>query len=220
VKLTEEEVRTEESLVGRKSSILEQIDELEIADDETYNGAAEYLKLVAGLKKEALAFFKPLKDAANKAHKAITTREKEVVAPLDEARRRISGKLDVYERAREAARRREEEAARLEAEELALAEAAALEEAGLKESAERTLAEVENAPPTAVASAPPPAPKVDGMSVKKTWDFEVLDATAIAPAYLVPDLVAIRKIVKAHGKNAAKLVGGIHVFQRTDRAVR
>ena len=54
--------------------ITAQAKELVVCDNDSYSIAGNVLKEVKSKQKMVIDFFAPLKDAANKAHKALTTR--------------------------------------------------------------------------------------------------------------------------------------------------
>jgi hypothetical protein len=64
------------------------------------------------------------------------------------------------------------------------------------------------------------ATSTEGISERVTWDFEVTSEAKIKKAYMVPDTVKIRQTVRSHGKEAAKMVGGIKVFEKRTVAAR
>ena len=84
-------------------------------------------------------FFKPMKDSAYQAHKAVCDREKTMLKPLQEAEKILKKSMSAYYQEQERKRRELEEKMRREAEaerERKLNEAAALEEAGKADEAE------------------------------------------------------------------------------------
>lgn len=188
---------------------------IEITDQDSLDFAALYL--TDGIKpalKRIAATFDPI-DTAQKAARKITIAErKKLEGPLLEAERIIKTSIGDYqlEQQRVAAAEEAERirVAREEAEARQLEEAAALEEAGHEEAAIEKLA----APAVPVVVEKPAAPKAEGVSVRTKPDFRIIDASAIAPEYLKPDEVKIRKIVGAFGADAEKMVGGIEVFDK------
>lgn len=81
--------------------------------------------------------------------------------------------------------------------------------------------EVKKAEKRGLVPPPPPAPieivqpKVDGLTMKKVWDFEIIDETKIPREYLTPDLVKIRKVIQAGVRN----IEGLRIFERNIVAV-
>lgn len=123
--------------------------------------------------------------------------EDEVLRKAQEAERRareaeVRAKLEANQKTREAA---EKEAAQAQAEADAILKKAAEEE-------------------TKVAPAPiiPEAPKTVGLSMRDNWTFEVVDSSLIPRQYLLADLVAINKVVKAMKDKA--VIPGVRIFNK------
>lgn len=145
---------------------------------------------------------------------------------LDETARRARQKItdDANERARKAneaavALRKEQDAA--------LAAGRASEAAKLAARAEKqerkaddTIAKAEDRAATIVAPVAQSAkPAVQGVSVRKVWQFEIVDARQISAAFMVPDEVKIRKQVMALGADAGALIGaGVRIYQTSSMA--
>lgn len=94
----------EETELGIKHEVKNYVDEVEflvIIGPETFEEAASALVCLKKLSKKITTYFAPLKDAANKAHKAITTREKEELAPIASAESVIRGKRAEYKTAQD-----------------------------------------------------------------------------------------------------------------------
>jgi DNA repair exonuclease SbcCD ATPase subunit len=136
----------------------------------------------------------------------------------EESRRR--GEAEAAERAR-----KEREAA--EAEQRRLAE----EEEQRKREAERAARNAERADAKAdvaaeaavsvVAPVVETAPaKVDGIARTKVWKWSVTDASQHNRKYLVLDEKQVDKVVKALGKDAEEIVGGISVRQEFSVSAR
>jgi len=77
-------------------SLKETAQTIAVVDNESYLLAGQFAKDIKDCKSKVEAYFKPLKDAANKAHKAITQREAEELKPLKEADTIIRGQISVY----------------------------------------------------------------------------------------------------------------------------
>ena len=123
----------------------------------------------------------------------------------------LAGKQKVlaWQRAEaERARKEREERDRLEAEARRIAQQQA--------EAQRRPVEMP-APLPPVAEAPRGVRTDYGTaSVRKTWDFEIIDAAKLPPAFLIPNEQAIRAAVRA----GARQIDGVRIFQRDDLAVR
>lgn len=147
----------------------------EIHSPEDYEMAAGSLKGIKALQKQVKEACKPVKSAANAAHKAATKQENDFLAPLNDAERVFKRKMiswdDEQERlARETQKAIAEAAAKAE-EETRLAQAAALEEQGREEEAIQVL----DTPAPIPAAIAPQREKVSGISRSKKWNAEVVN---------------------------------------------
>lgn len=106
----EEELQQSNSLVERRAK------ELKILTNEDYEKAAEFGQKIKIQAKVVTDFFKPMKDSAYKAHKAVCDREKAMLKPLQEAERILKGSIAAYQKEQERKKRELEERMRLEAE--------------------------------------------------------------------------------------------------------
>lgn len=85
-----------------------------VTDHISYQAAGEFAKGLKELKKKVTEYFEPLKEAAHKAHKAVTQREKEELKPIEDADQLIRQGMSAYLNEQE--RIRKEEQRKLEAE--------------------------------------------------------------------------------------------------------
>jgi hypothetical protein len=147
----------------------------------------------------------PLKRKAKEVEDAV----RPIVAALDELIRVGKSKVITWSRAEnERAKREYEEREKAEAAAIATAQTAAVQTGG----------------PVAVADVPPPpAPAPRGIrtdygsaTMRKVWDFEIVDASKIPVSFLVPNEQAIRGAVKGGTRD----IPGVRIFQRDDVAVR
>lgn len=157
--------------------------------------------------------FERPKKLANELHKSICAQENGHRAPVLEARKVLVSKIKAENDRREALRLEEErnlqEQARKLAEEAQLSEAAAAEQAGDTEAAE----EIIQAPVMVTrVSVPSYTPKL-ATRTAKVKKFRVLDAQAVKPQFMIPDLVTIGAKVRSMGKAAEAVVGGIEVYE-------
>jgi len=182
-----------------------------------YEAAGNLLVIAKELGKNIRAYFKPLKAAAKAAHSALCDREKEELEPILEAQSLLTRGMDDFEEKIRREAEEQEALARKAAEEAAIDRAEKLEAAGMHEEAEITLERGGQ-----VVAPPAEAPKVNGLSSHRKWDFEIIDEEKLERAYTVPDVVKIRRIVTAHGQDAPAMIGkgSIRVFQKTVRAAR
>lgn len=208
-----------------------------VIDLETCRRAKESLPLLKKAEDHVILFFRDIKDAAFKAHRAITAKEAEQLKPIQDLRKILNGEVYRFEQAEQ--RRREDDARRIAEEERqrlqvqALEEAAALSETA-PEMAEQILEQAIAAPlPTVVLAdttvevkgvssqanyrwhfvGTVPNELGETVSWKKLTDDQQARIRSLIPReYLVPDESSITKIVKAMGPTASKLVPGISVF--------
>lgn len=152
------------------------------------------------------SFFKPMKDSAHQAHKAICDREKTMLKPLKNAEAVVKKAMSDYFTEQERKRQEVEAAARRAAEaerERKLQEAAELESAGDKDGAESAMSEalvMDDAASYTVAS--PTKPKVSGVSTAKDWEITGIDQKmvpmALAGVELRPvDTAAVMRLIRA-----------------------
>ena len=162
-----------------------------------YRDAAEDLKIIKGqlnqVNEKRLEITRPM-DAAKKA---VMDFFKPVVSRLEDAERHVKRamvewKAEEDRKAREA-QRLEQERARKREEKLRK-EAEAKREAG-KEARADILED--RAEATQAAPVAPAAPKVEGISTRKVWKFEVLDKTQLPAEYLIANEKAIGGVVRA-----------------------
>ena len=77
-----------EKAIQKEVSLVElQTKEMVISSEEEYEKAAEFGKQIKEKAKVVTDFFKPMKDSAYQAHKAVCDREKTMLKPLQEAER-------------------------------------------------------------------------------------------------------------------------------------
>lgn len=217
----------EVQVVSRKSTELALMaTQIQVINQVTQEKASEYLLAIAALRKEIADTFKPMKDAAFKAHRIICDQERTFDAPLAEAegavKRQIGGYVQVQQRlAREAEQQAREEAQRVAAEESrlrtqeeALQQAIDLEERGDMQGAQAVLASPAYVPVPYTAPAPVAASvaQVKGVATRMEWDFRIVDFDKVPREYLLVNESAIRQVVKAtRGKVR---IPGIEAFEK------
>ena len=131
----------EEALTKEVRTLAVSATSIQVKCDVDYEMAAVMLKEFKRKEAQVREFFEPLVAKAYASHRALTTRLKETVAPLNEAKKTIGSEMGRYQAELEAVRRAEEEKLRVqlqkEADEKALAEATRLEEVAKIEKAAR-----------------------------------------------------------------------------------
>ena len=154
-----------------------------IQTPEDYDAAGEFGKLLKRKAAEVTGFFKPMKDSAYQAHKAVCDREKAMLTPLKNAEKIVKKTMGDYLMEQERIRREAEEAARRAAEEereRKLKEAMALEAAGDKEGAEAAVEEPVVMDEATGYSVPAPVKsKVSGVSTSKDWEITNIDTAKV-----------------------------------------
>lgn len=203
-------VVTDPQLQTEALTTIERATSLTVTNIETRALAAELGRGIAGLAKRAQEWFEPMKKAAAAAHKAICTKENEVLEPLERAKRYLSSQIGTYDQQQEQARRAEErrlqEEARVQAQaeadriaqETAITDAIALEAQGDTKSAAAVLAnpvpQPVYVPPVVIPRA---VPKSAGVSSVETWKFRITNVDLIPREYMTPDEKGIAGVVKS-----------------------
>ncbi|MGN0989999.1 MAG: hypothetical protein ACI4O4_00945 [Candidatus Ventricola sp.] len=193
---------------------------LKIENQQDYERAAAFLLEIKRRAKQMKDYWKPTKEAAKAAHSQVCQREKEMLAPLEEAEKAIKASMAGYQMAvqiarlqaeQEAKRRQQEERDRL------LAEAAEAEKSGDMQGAMVGMAMAEmvedmKAPNTVSFE------QAKGTSTRRRWRARVIDERAV-PAY--SGSIQLRKIDQsALDKLAAMSEGtaqvpGVEFYQET-----
>lgn len=142
----------------------------------------------------------------------VDARWKPILSTLDAAADAIAKKIGAFKR--EAERRAQEEQARLRAEQekerLRLEKQAERAEAkGLPDTAGALIRAAETMQPAIVQSAMPN--RVGGLSLAENWTFEIEDESKLPREYMMPDVTAIRRTVKALKGKAA--IPGVRAYK-------
>ncbi|MFI5304320.1 MAG: hypothetical protein ACHQYP_05925 [Nitrospiria bacterium] len=188
-------------------TLYKQARSLTINNSDDYAFAGQFLLSLKDQRKEIVAFFRPLKQKQDEAKKAILDREKESLKPLEDAEALVSPAMMRWKREQD--RIAEEEARRLQAEarkreeERKLAEALQAEQEGDQEAAEAIIQEPIEAPVIRVQSA---APKISGLTERKTWTYEIENEAEIPRIWLMVDTVKLGAFVR-NDKGKTKIPG-------------
>lgn len=189
-----------------------------IETDEDYKAAAEFGRAIKRRSAEVTAFFKPMKDAANKAHKEVCAREKTMLTPLVNAEKILKDTMGRYSMEQERKRRELEEKMRRQAQEEAdrkLAEAIAAEESGDKDRAAEAMLDAQMIDQVSRSSALEiERPKADGTYVTKDWEIVEIDQNAVPLAIqgvcIRPvDTSAVMRLIRA-SKGSIQIPGVIY----------
>lgn len=171
------------ALAKEVSSIEVKAGEIVIVDNDDYEFAGEFGKELKRKAAQVTEFFKPMKEQAHQAHKAICDREKAVLAPLANAEKVVKAKMSAYVTEQERKRKEQEEALRRAAEaerERLLAEAVEAEATGDSEAAEMAIADAVVMDEASRYSIPEAEkPKVSGVSASKDWQITMIDANVV-----------------------------------------
>ena len=174
----------EEQLEKSGAAAVQTAKAFKITSQEDYEQGGKYLTGIKTRMKQISEYWKPAKEAADKAHKQLVAKEKQMLKPLQEAESIIKRTMLTYQQAVEKARREAEAEARRRQEEEArrlLEEAVKAEEKGDDQAAAIHMAMAE------VVSDMPAAPVVEkptaqGTSIRKTRKARVVDEKLV-PAY-------------------------------------
>ena len=184
-----------------------------VTTKEDLTAASERLQVIKQLKKQVEDFCDPVVKKTHQAWKEACAQKKTYIDPLDAAERKIKGAIGLYMQKEEM--RLREERIKKEAELRRIQEEQALKLAAECSSQE----EVEQILEEAIADVPiVPMEKPEGsegVSIRKSWDWTLLNLSLVKPEFLVTNDKSINSIVKSTGKNAEQIVGGIKVFEKT-----
>lgn len=197
---------TEEALKQETSLLEIQAEGTLVTNDEEYQSAAEFGRAIKAKANEITAFFKPMKDAAHKAHKEVCEREKKMLEPLAKAEKLVKQAMGAYVTEQERKRKEAEEAARRAAAaeaERKLADAISLEEQGREDEAAAAIEEAEvidTVGSSLTISAAPP--KVKGVTAKRDYEIVGVDGAKVpinfAGIELRPvDTAAVMRLIRA-----------------------
>lgn len=202
-----EERNLPQNLTENFYSLSAEIANFQVVDSITYNRAGQIVVALKDLKKKIQDYFKPMKDKAYKAWKEICDTERAELSKIEPYEKKLSGLMISWqveqERKRAEEQRKVEEELRKREEELRLRVAEELEKQGKKEEAEKLLEEPIDIPTIKVDSE---VPKVDGMTTREEWLFEIVDESQIPREFLMPDEKKIRAYVRAM-KDKARIPG-------------
>jgi len=138
----------------------------------------------------------------NKQVKGINLKFKPYTDVLDKAEAEIKSKMTAYQVEQEKIRLAEEDRLRK------------IQQKEYEKQVKKAEKKDEDIPPP-----PPPVrvetPKVEGLSMRKMWDFEIIDIGKIPAEYMIPDETKIRKIVNA----GVRKIAGIRIFEKTISAI-
>ena len=205
----------EKTLSKQVTEIEFQASAITIASEEDYQNAAGFGRMLKQRTSDVKEFWKPMKDAAHKAHAEICSKEKAMLQPLTNAEKILKNTMGAYVAEQDRKRREAEEAARRAAQEEVdrkMQEAIDLDAAGDAAGAEMAMMEAEvmddMSESVAVAGA---KPKADGASASMDWEIVDIDTnlvpTSVAGVEIRPvDKAAVMRLIRA-SKGSIKIEG-------------
>lgn len=197
----------------REMNLSKQVTEIEfqagaitIDSEEDYQEAANFGRMLKQRTADVKDFWKPMKDAAHKAHAEICSKEKAMLQPLTNAEKILKQTMGTYVAEQERKRIEAEEAARRAAQaevDRKVQEAIDLDAAGDTEAAEMAMMEAEvmddMSESVAVAAQ---KPKAAGVATSKDWEITGIDASVVptnfAGVEIRPvDTAAVMRLIRA-----------------------
>jgi len=234
------------SLQRQAQSFVEEVGGIAITDGESYEYAGMVVRNIAGYMKRVGEVFDPICAAADHAHKVAVHQRDELLKPAKAAKTTLGIRMAAWEQEQARIRREAEEAARRErerlereareqaqaetrrlqqeAEDRRLASALDLEARGDVAGAEHLLSSPIPVPTVVAAPVfvPQPiavaAPKLDGVSYRDDWDFELVDPALVPREFLIVDDKKVRGVVKAM-RNMTN-IPGVRAFSRRAQSVK
>lgn len=205
----------EKTLSKQVTEIEFQASAITIKSEEDYQNAAGFGRMLKQRTSDVKEFWKPMKDAAHKAHAEICSKEKAMLQPLTNAEKILKNTMGAYVAEQDRKRREAEEAARRAAQEEVdrkMQEAIDLDAVGDAAGAELAMMEAEMmddmSESVAVAGA---KPKADRASASKDWEIVDIDTnlvpTSVAGVEIRPvDRAAVMRLIRA-SKGSIKIEG-------------
>lgn len=200
-----------------------------ILNQEDYATAVDFGKSIKRLIEQVDETFKKPIDLAHQAHKSMCAARNKHLNPLTEAieiMRRVTGSwVQEQRKIADAAAAKAREEANAEAERIMrtdlekktkerLAQAVELEALGFTQEADSVInTPIAAAPVVAqVAYTAPAVAKVEGVSARKKFEFEITDKAILPEEYKLADEVKIRKMVNALGADCK--IAGVRIFEK------
>lgn len=210
---------------AERKSLLENVNEITINNEEENQEAGTFLKQIKPIIKQIKEYWKPLKESAKKAHSELCAKEKEMLQPLEEAETKIKAKMSLYIMEQEEKAKKEQEALRKAQSDEALkqleeAERLKAEGKELEAQIQEEMAYVMDEVKTVVE---PTIKKQEGISYMTDYEVEIVDSN-IVPIYINGmeirpiDLQAVKRLVKVcKGKIEIK---GLRIIEKKVLKVR
>lgn len=226
-----------ESLEKKVTNITTRVQVLMVINQESLTIANQFILGIKSVRKEIADTFDPIIDQTNKAHREALSQKARHDEPLKQAEALLKDRTRIYlieedrkRREIEVARARAEaERRRLEEEAIWKAQEAERRAREAKNDAERKKAQEEadkfieqaaaqeekivNEMPKEVIK-----PKVEGLSMRDHWTFDIIDASLIPREYLIIDIPGINKIVQYQKDKI--IIPGIRIYCEKIMAAR
>jgi hypothetical protein len=205
----------------------DQARQIEAVDPESLKEANEFMLGIRSLRKEISDYLDPDINAADKLHKNLVAKKKEMDEPLRESERIVGPKIASYkrkeeeerQRALEEIRRKEEERRRQEEELRRKAEEAEKEgeaqwAGDFKEKAE----EISKSTFKEDLKAAPQVTKTEGTYVRRDWKWRLKDESKVPRGFMTIDSAKITQHVKANKDKAN--IPGIEIYYEDSVSIR
>ncbi len=215
-----------EPLKAQGMTVVEQAQAIRITCHDDFLKAAEHRKRILGVKDAIEKFCEPVVTPAYKTWKAATAQRAMLLEYPEKALKIVSAEMGRWDMEQERQRRidqaEREAAEKRRQDEAAIREAAAREDAGDHRGAAQVIEQAAVAPAPVIEVPKQTAP---GTSMRKNFKWRPKDEPSnpcptcgshqggTKRKYLIRDEVAIGKVVRAMGYEAAEIIGGIEVYE-------
>ena len=193
----------------QQTDLLAQARALVVDSPDSYTLAATILAGAKALHKAVVEHYAPMKHAADAAKKTILASERAELDQLDTVERFLKGKMLSYYNQEERRKGLEQLRLQAEADEAARHERAALEKLAARSKKPETrerYAEQAAAVITPVVSVVSEAPKLSGISTRKTWKARVVHPAIVPRDFLMVDEKKLDAYARAM-KDGARVEG-------------
>lgn len=194
----------------------------EIKSKDDYARITEVLKGVKALRNKIAEAFDSEIKKANDLHKSLLAKKKTYDQPCEAVEIKIKNEMGRWVLAEQ--KKEREEQARKEAEirkqleDEALKNAQVLADQNKMDEAQEEIEQAIIAP--VVVEVEKRVEKIENVSTSKQWKWDLVDISKVDRRFLKIDEVRINQQVRAMGKDAEKLVGGIVVSEKVNITVR
>lgn len=204
-------------IAEQTTAIVQQAAAIEVATNDGYVAAGEFVKRCRAALKTIDDTFDPIIKKQNESIKTARDQKKKLAEPIQSAAATVERRMIEFRAAQEAERiaeqRRLAEQARKDQEAAAIASAIEAEAAGDRASADEILS-APVAPPVVVLRKT--TPKIEGQSFRKIWKFKVTNPAAIPREYLMVDEVKLGQYARM--AKATAQMPGVHFYSEDSMA--